>query len=135
MWDSPAWVTMKEADFLHTENLRHLFRHRRAFFRMPRGNPGAPGTVTRLMWNRTKTIVKDAESSFNNGRISFHEAVRKVFHAHLALEQFRNEHGVGQPTERRSVLLTAAPILLDEPPVDIVLPDDAYLLPSRGLRR
>lgn len=100
--------------YLTPENLKKLFRERHKFFRMPRGSAGAPGTLAHAYWQKRAAELQEAGRAFHNGEISFKEAARRGLQAHLEMELFRNEHGTGEPTERRSSMLTGTPIRLSD---------------------
>ena len=100
--------------YLTPENLKKLFRERHKFFRMPRGHAGTPGTLAHDYWLKRSAELQEAGRAYHNGEISFKEAARRALQAHLEMELFRNEHGTGEPTERRSSMLTGIPVPLSD---------------------
>ena len=109
---------MNLTPFFTEDHLRRLWPQRERFFSMPRGNPGAQGSLTRMVWERRARELGAARRGFLNGRLSFRAAVEQALQAHLELEQYRHEHGYGAGLERRSILLTRRPVPLAEPDVD-----------------
>lgn len=109
---------MNLTHFLTEDHLRRLWPQRERFFSMPRGNPGAQGSLTRMVWEGRRRELDEARRGFLNGRLSFRTAVELALQAHLELEQYRHEHGYGQDLEHRSLLLTRRPLPLAEPDVD-----------------